>query len=61
MGPLAAELLLAHHPFVVAAPFVVPAVLVSAVVGGVVWRDRHAPPDPLADDPAGSGDDRAGG
>ena len=47
----AADLVLAHHPFVVAAPFVVPAVLVSAVVGGVVWRDRRDA------GPAGSGDD----
>jgi len=52
----AGELLLAHHPLLVAVPFFVPAVIVAAVVGGVVWRDRHAP-----EDPAESGDDRAGG
>jgi hypothetical protein len=39
------ELLLAHHPIIIAVPFVVPALIVSVVVGLVVWRDRHAPED----------------
>lgn len=48
-----APLLLAHHPIIIAVPFVLPAVIVSAVVGMVVWRDRHSPEDL---DPAESGD-----
>jgi hypothetical protein len=41
----AGDLVLAHHPLLVAVPFFVPAVIVSAVVGLVVWRDRHASED----------------
>jgi hypothetical protein len=32
---------LAHHPLLTALPFVVPAVLVVAVLAAVVWRDRR--------------------
>ena len=39
---LGADLVLAHHQMVVALPFFVPALLVVATVGAVVWRDRRA-------------------
>ena len=32
---------LAHHPLLTALPFVVPAVLVVAVLAAVIWRDRR--------------------
>lgn len=38
----AGELVLAHHPIVLALPFVVPAFIVVGLVGAIVWRDRHA-------------------
>jgi hypothetical protein len=53
----AGDLVLAHHPLIVAVPFFVPAVIVSAVVGLVVWRDRHAPEETRT---AQSRDDLAG-
>lgn len=56
-GQTADVVLLAHHPIIIAVPFVLPAVIVSAVVGMVVWRDRHAPED---EDTAESVDDLAG-
>lgn len=34
--------LLAHHPFLVALPMVLPAVLLTAALAGVVLRDRRA-------------------
>jgi hypothetical protein len=37
----AVDLVLAHHPLLTAVPFVVPAVLVVALVGGIIWRDRR--------------------
>lgn len=33
--------ILAHHPLVTALPFVVPAVIVVALIGAIVWRDRR--------------------
>jgi hypothetical protein len=38
---MSADLVLAHHPLVTALPFVVPAVLVVALVAAIVWRDRR--------------------
>jgi hypothetical protein len=35
------DAVLAHHPLVTALPFVVPAVLVVALIGAIVWRDRR--------------------
>ena len=35
------EAVLAHHPLLTALPFVVPAVIVVALIGGIVWRDRR--------------------
>ena len=35
------DVVLAHHPLVLALPFVVPAVLVVALVAGIIWRDRR--------------------
>ena len=43
-GP-AYDVVLAHHPLLTALPFFVPALLVVAAVGGVVWRDRRQGPD----------------
>lgn len=55
------QVLLAHHAMIIAVPFFVPAVIVSGVVGLVVWRDRHSPEDDeTGADTADSGDDRAG-
>ena len=39
------DLLLAHHPLVLALPFFVPALLVVLAVGAVVVRDRRQGPD----------------
>ena len=39
---------LAHQSLATALPFVVPAVLVAALLGAVVWRDRHSEPPPEA-------------
>lgn len=44
----AADVVLAHHPLITALPFVVPAFIVVALVGAIVWRDRRgdgSPPD----------------
>jgi hypothetical protein len=38
---VSAGLVLAHHPLVTALPFVVPAVLVVALVAAIIWRDRR--------------------
>lgn len=35
------EVVLAHHPLITALPFVVPAVIVVALIGAILWRDRH--------------------
>ena len=35
----------AHGGLVDAIPFVVPALLLIAVLGGIVWRDRRRPTD----------------
>ena len=35
------DAVLAHHPLLTALPFVVPAVLVVALLGAVIWRDRR--------------------
>lgn len=35
------DAVLAHHPLVTALPFVVPAVVVVALLGAIVWRDRR--------------------
>ena len=35
------DAVLAHHPLVTALPFVVPAVIVVALIGAIVWRDRR--------------------
>ncbi len=35
-------MILAHHPMVTALPFVVPAVLVVALLAAVIWRDRRS-------------------
>lgn len=52
-GPLAPEgvgylaegsLILAHHPIVLALPFLLPVLLVVGMVAVVAWRDRHRPP-----------------
>jgi hypothetical protein len=40
-GPGAGALLLAHHPLLTALPFVIPAVIVIALVGAIIWRDRR--------------------
>jgi hypothetical protein len=60
-GP-AAPIYLAHHALVIALPFVVPVLLVVAMVAVVAWRDRHRPADVddldaelLAEDADGSG------
>lgn len=37
----AAQVVLAHHPLVTALPFVVPAVLVVALLAAIIWRDRR--------------------
>jgi hypothetical protein len=34
-------MVLAHHPLLTALPFVVPAVLVVALIGAIMWRDRR--------------------
>lgn len=36
------DAVLAHHPLVTALPFVVPAFLLVALLGAVIWRDRRA-------------------
>jgi hypothetical protein len=36
-----ADVVLAHHPLITAIPFVVPAFIVVALVGVIVWRDRR--------------------
>jgi hypothetical protein len=38
---VAFDVVLAHHPLVLALPFVVPAVLVVLMIGAIVWRDRR--------------------
>lgn len=47
-GPL----ILAHHPIVLALPFLLPVLLVVTMVAVVAWRDRHRaePPDESASD-----------
>ena len=35
------DVVLAHHPLVTALPFVVPAVIVVALIGAIIWRDRR--------------------
>lgn len=40
MSP-APVVLLADHPLVTTMPFFVPALVVAAVIGVVVWRDRR--------------------
>lgn len=35
------DALLAHHPLLTALPFVVPAVIVVAMLAAIVWRDRR--------------------
>ena len=35
------DVVLAHHPLVTALPFVVPAFIVVALIGAIVWRDRR--------------------
>jgi hypothetical protein len=37
----AGDVLLAHHPLLTALPFVIPAVIVVALVGAIIWRDRR--------------------
>jgi hypothetical protein len=34
-------MVLAHHPLLTALPFVVPAVIVVALIGAIMWRDRR--------------------
>ena len=36
-----ADVVLAHHALITAIPFVVPAFIVVALVGVIVWRDRR--------------------
>jgi hypothetical protein len=33
-------IVLAHHPLLTALPFVVPAGIVVALIGAIIWRDR---------------------
>ena len=35
------EVVLAHHPLITALPFVVPAVIVVALIVGIIVRDRR--------------------
>ena len=35
------DVVLAHHPLVTALPFVVPAVIVVALLTAIIWRDRR--------------------
>ena len=35
------EIVLAHHPLLTALPFVVPAVIVVALIAAIIWRDRR--------------------
>jgi hypothetical protein len=35
------DVVLAHHPLVTALPFVVPAFIVVALLGAIIWRDRR--------------------
>ncbi len=35
------DVVLAHHPIIIAAPFVGSAVLIAGLLGGIVWRDRR--------------------
>ena len=39
------ELVLAHASLVEAIPFVVSALLLIGLLGGIVWRDRRRPDD----------------
>lgn len=41
---MSTDLVLAHHPLVVALPFFVPALVVVVLVGVIVWRDRREEP-----------------
>ena len=43
------QVVLAHASLVEAIPFVLPALLVIALLGAVVWRDRRLPDDELTE------------
>lgn len=34
-------MILAHHPLLTALPFVIPALIVVALIGAIAWRDRR--------------------
>jgi membrane protein DedA with SNARE-associated domain len=48
---------LAHHALVLALPFVLPVLLVVAMVAVVAWRDRHRPDEPAEPDGRDDRDD----